>query len=105
MFDYGELAQMMAERQGMYKFLAGVFRREIDPELFEELGRLDFSAATGVAEIDRGFQLLGEYLRASSGATLTDLAVDYARIFLGRAPARPAAPFLSNRCIPARAGC
>lgn len=84
-----EFARVMAGRQVMYQFLARVFRAEIDRELLDEVIQLDFSANSGVQEIDTGFQMLGCFVQELDGTTLNDLATDYARIFLGAGP-RPA---------------
>jgi putative dimethyl sulfoxide reductase chaperone len=82
----GELAQLMVERQAMYQFLARPYREEVDRDLLNELAQFDIPADTGVPGIDQGFQLLARYLGAVNETTLSDLAADYTRIFLGAGP-------------------
>jgi putative dimethyl sulfoxide reductase chaperone len=88
-----ELGRVMAERQAMYRFLARLYCKEVDSELLQEISQMDFSADTGVPDIDQGFQMLGRYLHAVNETTLTDLAADYARIFLGAGPKQAGGAF------------
>jgi len=83
MDDKTEPQRVMTERQDMYQFLASVYRKEVDQELLIAMGRMDCLINTGVFEIDHGLELLSHYLGACNQATLTELATDYARIFLG----------------------
>lgn len=93
MNSQNELKQVMEERQAMYRFLAGVYRREIDQELLAKMCDMGFPASTGNPEIDLGFQMLGRYLRASTPTTLTELAIEYTRIFLGTGPSQAGGAF------------
>jgi putative dimethyl sulfoxide reductase chaperone len=88
-----EFARVMAERHVMYQFLARAFRKEMDHELLDEIVQLDFSANSGVQEIDKGFQMLGRFLQGLNETTLNDLATDYARIFLGAGPRQAGGAF------------
>ena len=88
-----ELQEMMFEREAMYRFLARVYREEVDPELLPQICRMDFPVDTGVTEIDQGFQMLAHYLLGVKETTLTDLAAEYARIFFGVGPTQSGGAF------------
>jgi TorA maturation chaperone TorD len=88
-----EFGRVMAERQVMYRFLARAFRKEMDRDLLDEIIQLDFSANSGVQEIDKGFQMLVSFLQELNETTLVDLATDYARIFLGAGPRQAGGAF------------
>ena len=68
-----ELGRVMAARQSLYQFLARAFRTEVDRELLSEIARLGIPADSGVAEIDRGLQLLGRFSKDVNETTLVDL--------------------------------
>lgn len=78
-----ELAVLCDQRASQYGLLARLYRVEVDRELLDELCGMRFPAQTGNDDIDRGYRLISTYLGAGHVDTLTELAVDYVRVFLG----------------------
>jgi len=78
-----DLEQLLANRCSMYTFLARIYRSEVDAELLSQMRGMDLSAPVDDPEIREGYQRLESYLERCDASTLTDLAVDYARVFLG----------------------
>lgn len=78
-----ELAAAHAGRAQMYGLLARLFRVEVDPLFLDQLRAMKFPAATGNDLMDAGYRELAAYLDGADGATLTELAVDYVRAFIG----------------------
>lgn len=69
-------------RRDTYAFLARMFRSEADRALIAGLKQLSFD---GLADDDfsEGMKLLASYMRQAGFDARTELAVDYARVFLG----------------------
>ena len=78
-----ELAQLCTSRAGTYSFLARLYRTEVDEALLDEMRGMLFPASTGNAQIDEGHYLITKHLSNSWDNALIDLAVDYARCFVG----------------------
>lgn len=78
-----ETIEVMNNRAALYSLLARVYRTEIDEELLSELKAMRFPKDTGNDNVDEGYQLLHHYLCTLNEASLTHLAVDFARVFLG----------------------
>lgn len=78
-----ELAAVHAGRARMYGLLGRLFRVEVDPLFLDQLRAMKFPAATGNDLMDTGYRALASYLSTANGATLTELAVDYVRAFIG----------------------
>ncbi|MBM4467197.1 MAG: molecular chaperone TorD family protein, partial [Chloroflexi bacterium] len=82
-FDSAALATLVANRGSTYGFLARIYRVEVDQELLDQMVKMDLSVDVDEPEISAGYRLLKGFLGHLTGSTLTDLAVEYARIFLG----------------------
>jgi TorA maturation chaperone TorD len=80
--DHG-LENIMEGRVATYAFLARLYRKEVDQRLLDEMCAMRFPVDTGNADMDEGYRLFHAYLSSIWERTLTDLAVDYARVFLG----------------------
>ena len=78
-----DLAALFASRASMYGLLASLFRKELDLEQIEELKRMKFPVGTGNAMLDQGFHDLYDYLKTAWEGSVTELAVDYSRTFIG----------------------
>lgn len=79
-----ELETLVANRGSMYSFLSRVYRQEVDQELLDGMAAMDLSAEVAVPELAEGYRMLSDFLaHGVRETTLTDLAVDYARVFLG----------------------
>jgi len=83
------MARSALERSSVYGLLAGVFRREVTPELLHELRQpalVEALTATGIA-LDRDF------LEGPEEETLETLAVAYTALFIG--PGKHIPPYAS----------
>jgi putative dimethyl sulfoxide reductase chaperone len=88
-----ELEQLMLEREAMYSFLARMYREEVDCELIRQISQVDISAMSSVPEISADLQMLVRDLCDAKDITLTELAAEYARIFLGTGPTQSGGAF------------
>ena len=78
-----QLTELFESRASMYGLLAAIFRHELDADQISEVKRMRFPRGTGNATLDQGFQDMYDYLRNAWDASTTELAVDYARTFIG----------------------
>ena len=78
-----EYVELMTSRESMYRFLGRLYFVEVDENLFDQLKKMIFPSETGVDEMDEGYRLLKNYMNNAGLDPITDLAVDYARVFLG----------------------
>lgn len=67
----------------MYAFLARLHRVEIDEALLAKLKETDFNSLSDIPELALGYQMMGAYIENLGEDPITDLAVDYARTYLG----------------------
>ncbi|MDR3315882.1 MAG: molecular chaperone TorD family protein [Coriobacteriales bacterium] len=81
--DTNELIQLCEQRASTYALLSRLYRVEIDETLLHELRALRFPARTGNDKVDKGYRLLVTYLGGIWENSLTELAVDYSRVFIG----------------------
>lgn len=85
--DEGQEAQVLAracdERSRTYMMLARLFRQEVDQSLLDELKQTLFPARTGCDETDRGYYAIARFLSNTWENTLSELAIDYVRTFIG----------------------
>lgn len=78
-----ELSELMVSRAQMYGMLARLYRVEVDKPVLRELQSMRFPAATGNAKADEGYHLLFDYLKGAWEDSITELAIDYVRTFIG----------------------
>ncbi len=83
MLSSAELEKLVSDRGSTYEFLARIYRAEVDQELLEQMARIRLPAEVDLPEICEGYRMLSKYLEHRTANMLTDLAVDYAKIFLG----------------------
>ena len=81
--DTEKLAELMKKRAATYGLLARMFRVEIDRETLTELQSMKFPTNTGNALADAGYKQLYTYLKGAWDDSITELAVDYVRCFIG----------------------
>ena len=81
--DNQEIARAMESRAATYGLLARLYRREVDQALLDELKAVHFPFDTGNALVDSGYRMMVTYLSKTWENTLTELAADYLRTFLG----------------------
>jgi TorA maturation chaperone TorD len=71
-----------APRASFYRFLASLFLYEPTTEQIETMAHAELPT-DGTGEIERGYAQIAEYLRHRDQGTRQEIAVDYARTFLG----------------------
>ena len=77
------LIKLISNRSSMYGFLSRIYRAEVDQELLDQMARMALPTRTDLPDISEGYQMLKSFLDHITEKTVTDLAVDYAGIFLG----------------------
>lgn len=70
-------------RANLYDLLARLYRVEVDPLLLEQMRAMYFPAKTGDDLMDTGYHKISSYLNNIDEESLTELAVDYVRTFIG----------------------
>ena len=78
-----DLAVLCAQRSATYGLLARLYRVEVDQELLDELHGMRFPASTGNARVNDGYRKIATYLSNVDERSVTELAVDYTRVFIG----------------------
>lgn len=76
-----EMREANEARAAFCRFLASLYLYELTDEQIEAFAHIEI-AGDGTA-IDEGLRAIKEYLRHRHGGTRQELAVDYARVFLG----------------------
>lgn len=77
-----ELLDFFDANAETYRFLSQMIVKELTQEAIDELAREQWPEDTGNANLDRGYDLLRRYFAFSEGDRRSQLAVEYARIFL-----------------------
>ncbi len=78
--DIIALTEMRAQTYGL---LARLFREEVDEETLRELQGMRFPTSTGNSKVDEGYHQLYDYLKCAWQDSVTDLAIDFVRTFIG----------------------
>lgn len=78
-----DLVELMSARAQGYGMLARLLRVEIDAPTLKELQGMRFPTATGNAKADEGYRQMFEYLRRAWDDSITELAIDFVRTFIG----------------------
>lgn len=81
--DREALIALCEQRSNTYSLLARLYSKEVDQELLDALCGMRFPASTGNADVDKGYRLIATFLSNLWENSLTDLAVDYVRCFIG----------------------
>lgn len=77
------LISITEQRSATYGLLSRLYRVEVDEEFLKEMKGMRFPAATGNSQVDEGYRLIATFLSNIWGNTITDLAIDYVRTFIG----------------------
>jgi len=83
MNDSSEFTALISNRENLYRFLARLYRIEVDAPLLQLLAEMGFPEECDDPELAEGYRMLTAWLHNPGNDPLTDLAVDYARVFLG----------------------
>lgn len=74
---------LMSNRSYMYRLLGRIYKEEVDQEFFNQLSVLQFHTECHEDELSKGYREFMAFFQKPYLDPLTDLAVDYARVFLG----------------------
>ncbi len=77
------LSELMTSRAQTYGMLARLFRVEVDKDTLDELMGLRFPRSTGNEKVDDGYHKIYAYLKTAWDDSITELAIDYVRVFIG----------------------
>ncbi|HBC97400.1 MAG TPA: molecular chaperone TorD [Clostridium sp.] len=80
-------------RENLYRFLGRLYKSEVDKTLFMQMKNMSFPVKCCESELSEGYQILKKYLDNHDSNSLTDLAVDYAKVFLAAGMAEGSAAF------------
>lgn len=83
MISSAEHAALISNRENMYRLLGRFYRVEVDQTFLNQMKSMEFPAECVEKELVEGYRMLEHYLRGAGSDPLTDLAVDYAKAFLG----------------------
>jgi TorA maturation chaperone TorD len=78
-----DVLTLLEGRIATYALLTRLYRKEVDEPLLSEMRAMRFPVNTGNADMDAGYRLFHTYLSNAWERTLTELAIDYTRVFLG----------------------
>jgi TorA maturation chaperone TorD len=78
----GELTDRLAGRTEAYRFFASVFFKELSEGAIGEMAAATYPQDTGNESLDQGYALLRRYFAFAGSDMRTELACEYARIFL-----------------------
>lgn len=77
------IADATERRAEVYGIVSRIYRVEVNEEFLAELRETSFPAKTGSEKMDRGYRLISKYLSRPADGMLLELAVDYARTYIG----------------------
>lgn len=77
------IAEATERRAEIYGIVSRIYRVEVNEEFLAELKETSFPAKTGNDKMDRGYRLISKYLSRPTEGMLLELAVDYARTYIG----------------------
>lgn len=78
-----EMAAICRQRSATYGLISRMFRVEIDGAFLATMKEMRFPLSTGNEQVDEGYRRIATYLSGVWSGTLTELAVDYCRTFIG----------------------
>lgn len=76
------MIMILKNRQKFYGFLSRIYREEVDQKFLDKIKETKFSSECSEKELEDGYRMLTSYLESCSENSLTDLAADYAKVFL-----------------------
>lgn len=78
-----QLVKVLRRRMSTYSLISRLFRVEVDQPFLDELKAMRFPHSANNAMTDQGYERITKFLSSTWENTLTDLAVDYVRTFVG----------------------
>lgn len=80
-------------RKNIYKFLARLYREELDMNIIEKIKLMEFPFDTEEDELNEGNKMLTDYILKADEEVLVDIQVDFAKVFLGAGISQGGAAF------------
>lgn len=77
-----EIIDYVKDSAETYRFLSHMVFKELDAATIEAVAAIEFPAETGNEHLDEGYRLIRRYFNFSASDRRTQLACEYARIFL-----------------------
>lgn len=77
-----EDSRLLENRENLYRLLGRLYKEEIDQTLLSRMAGMHFPVECGDDELAAGYRQLEACLRRPGPDPVTDLAVDYAKVFL-----------------------
>lgn len=77
-----EIIDYVKDSAETYRFLSHMVFKELDAATIEAVAAIEFPAETGNEHLDEGYRLVRRYFNFSASDRRTQLACEYARIFL-----------------------
>ena len=74
--------KIMVSRENNYRILSLLYQTEVTEELYNKLKTLDYETVKSL-EISEGYAMIESFINENRKDPLTDLAVEYAGVFLG----------------------
>lgn len=81
--DSQALIKLLQQRAATYGLLSRLYCKEVDQKLLDELREMRFLANTGNSDVDKGYLLFATYFGNIWENSVTELAIDYAKVFIG----------------------
>lgn len=78
-----EYSELISNRENLYRFLGHIYQSEADQTLLDQMQNMSFPSECGEDDLSAGYRMIEQYFRHPGSDPLTDLSVDYARVFLG----------------------
>jgi TorA maturation chaperone TorD len=78
-----QLAVLNEQRMATYGLISRLYRVEVDQQTLDGMREMLFPASTGNKDVDEGYRLIATYLSRAWENSITELAVDYVRVFVG----------------------
>lgn len=88
-----EYLAIMVNRENLYRFLGRLYKVEVDQQLLEQMKTMNFPVECCESQLSEGYRILKEYIGNYCSDPLNDLAVDYAKVFLGAGISEGSAAF------------
>lgn len=82
MVTQSELKECFSEWARTYQFLSHVFFKELTTEAVQQLASAEYLEDSGNENLDQGYKMIRRYFKFRSNDARTQLACEYARIFL-----------------------
>ena len=73
----------LEKREKTFEFLSRLFRVEADQDLLDNMLKMKFPAKSENKDVEKGYSLIRKFLGTVDANSLTDLAIDYVRTFIG----------------------